>query len=92
MALPYDPKAYTLNSSGVFYDAIYHLKPVITSNTEFFKRVQENNLGYVYINSISESINILDDTKIYENYVNNIKNYVEKINKDNKNKLIEFLH
>ena len=91
IALPYDPKAYTLNSSGVFYDAIYHLKPVITSNTKFFKRVRENNLGYVYTNSISESINMLDDEKIYKHYINNIKKYVKNINRDSTNKLIKFL-
>ena len=91
VAFPYNPMVYKLNSSGVFYDAIYHLKPVITSNTEFFKRVRENNLGYVYINSISESMNILDDANIYKDYVNNIKNYVENLNKDIKHKLIKFL-
>lgn len=92
VALPYKPTVYRLNSSGVFYDAIYHLKPIIASDTEFFKKVRENNLGYVYINSISESINILDDVKMYKVYVNNIKNYVENINKDIKHKLIKFLY
>lgn len=92
VALPYNPAAYKLNSSGIFYDAIYHLKPVIASNTVFFKRVKQNKLGYVYSNSISESINILDDSKIYQEYVNNIKEYLKKINKDIKNKLVKFLH
>jgi len=92
VALPYDPAVYKLNSSGVFYEAIYHLKPVIASNTVFFKRVKQNKIGYVYINSISESINILDDSKIYKDYIDNIKKYVKKINRDNKNKLVEFLH
>ncbi len=92
VALPYDPAIYKLNSSGVFYDAIYHLKPVIVSNTVFFKRVKENNLGYVYKNSIRESTHILDNLKIYSDYVKNIKDYVKKINKDNKGRLIEFLH
>lgn len=91
VALPYDPLIYTLNSSGVFYDAIYHFKPLIASNTKFFERVRANTLGYVYVNSINESINILDDSKIYKNYVDNIKNYVKKINRNNKNKLIDFL-
>jgi len=91
VALPYNPKTYTLNSSGVFYDAIYHLKPVITSNTEFFKRVKKNKIGYVYKKSIKESKEILDDKRIYQEYVNNIKEYVKNINRDNTNKLIKFL-
>jgi len=91
VALPYDPIEYKLNSSGVFYDAIYHLRPLITSDTVFFKRVKENKIGYVYKNSIRESKEILEDTKIYREYVNNTKEYVKSINKDNKNKLIKFL-
>jgi len=92
VALPYDPKAYPLNSSGVFYDAIYHIKPLITSNTKFFKRVEENNLGYVYKNSIKDSIHILDNLEIYSDYTRNIKDYIKKTNKDIKNKLINFLY
>ena len=91
IALPYDPKAYTLNSSGVFYDAIYHLKPVITTDTEFFERVKKNKIGYVYRHSIGESKEILDDKKIYQEYVNNIKEYVKNINRDSTDKLIKFL-
>ncbi len=92
VALPYNPTIYKLSSSGVFYEAIYHFKPVITSNTEFFKRVEENKIGYVYKHSIKEYIHILNNSKIYNDYVRNIKNYVKKINKDNKDRLISLLH
>ena len=92
VALPYNPTTYKLNSSGVFYDAIYHFKPVIASNTEFFKRVEKNKIGYVYKHSIRESKIILENAKIYQEYVNNIKKYVQNINRDNKKNLIKFLY
>lgn len=91
IALPYNPTTYKLQSSGVFYEALYSGTPVICSNTSFLKIVRERRLGYVYENSISESICILDNIEIYEAYRKNVISFVDEVQKESISKINYFI-
>lgn len=78
-------------SSGVFYEALYKLKPLIVSSPPpFFKLVNEYKIGLQYITSPSELIDKLNDQVLYNSMVNNIKTFLANKTHNEKEKIINF--
>lgn len=91
IALPYKPDVYKLQSSGIFYEAIYNSKPVICSDTSFFKIVREKNLGFVYTKTIAESLKIINNKDYYKEITSNIEKFTTEILIESTSKLLRFL-
>lgn len=75
--LPYEPDKYKFRVSGVFFDAITFLKPLIYLNTYFFDYINTTygSIGYKY-DTIEELLQILKYRKKQEidNFNENLKN------------------
>lgn len=89
--LPY--KDYYKNAtSGVIYDILFKMKPVIAPNYDVFKFIEENEIGVLYSNSIENldiSTSFLNIRSVDE-INNHLLNYLEN-NKNNSNKIINFI-
>lgn len=87
--LPYNNVNY--RSSGVFFEALYGLKPLIVSSAPpFFKAVNDKGLGYQYSKSPIELFDKLNDNRTYDLIVENIKNFLEEKDKREKERILSF--
>lgn len=74
--LPYS-EGYNNHSSGVVLDAIYHKKPVITTDMDAFSFIRELNLGLLY-SSEEEMMNAMTElVEEHSHYTENIKRYLD---------------
>jgi len=89
VALPYVMDE--MQSSGVFYEALYASKPVLCRRTPFLNRVTLAGLGIVYESSMSEVLPLLDDETQYQRWLANVKAYVATIGRDAQSRLVSFL-
>ena len=86
--LPY--KSEETRSSGIFYEALFNLKPLIVSNYSFFEKVKELNIGYQYIDTPRELFDRLDDDNHYNIMRKHIFEYITSCQKDVNKRIIEF--
>ena len=90
IVLPYK-RDDRFGSSGVFYDAVFHIKPLIVRSTPFFKKVvKDNDIGYVYNNSLEEVVEKLYNNKKYEKLMDNLVEYMNKNHRKNLKNLAKF--
>lgn len=88
VVLPYETNK--LQSSGVYYEALLNLKPVLVSNAPFFKDVTEKGLGYKYDELSSSMMKLLRNEEDYYALQKNIYSYISKIQNDSKDRILEF--
>ncbi len=86
--LPYDTTI--VQSSGVYYEALINLKPVIVSNAPFFKDVEKIGIGYNYNNLPKDPTPILRDEEKYKNMQKRIYDYIVKIQEESEKKLLDY--
>lgn len=79
-----------LKSSGIFYEALYNLKPVVVpSGFKFFEIVSEESLGYVYNESPKEILQFIDNNNY--NYLQyRIRKFLEKSTAELGRQIIDF--
>ena len=88
VVLPYETNK--LQSSGVYYEALLNLKPVLVSNAPFFKDVTEKGLGYKYDELSSNIGDFLRNEDNYQALRKNIYDYISRIQNVSKDRILEF--
>lgn len=86
--LPY--KSKRLQSSGVYYDSLLQLRPLLVSDAPFFADVEKNGIGYRYSTLPAQMYTFLTDQKKYVALQRNIYSYITKIQEESKQKILDF--
>lgn len=77
--LPYNKDYYSKKSSGVVLEALYRNVPVIAPDIDSFKFVEEQGVGWLYKDDISE---VLDEYgNSYDEKVKNIEKFIMEMKK-----------
>ena len=82
--------AYSEHSSGVVFDFLFNLTPVIGTNVKALEVVKKYNVGHLYENIGNFDFGICLNKKVYEKYCNNI-NLLKKEQSEMAKQLILFV-
>lgn len=88
--LPYNTNKY--QSSGIYYEALLKLKPLLVSSAPFFENVEKYGLGYNYNNLPQDPSELLRDMDIYRKLQNNIYEYIGKLQSESESKVLAFFN
>jgi len=88
VALPYETNKF--QSSGIYYEALLNLKPLLVSDAPFFRDVTAKGLGYKYDELPSNMTEFLRNEEKYLAMQKNIYNYISQIQNDSKDRILSF--